>query len=234
MFIIIFTRRKDMRKITKLLSMVVVFTFVAMSLNVSFAMAQTKGKATTKKTTKKAAIKPAAKPSGKELAKKAAEMAAKVSSSPKVTTVSRADEEKAVKAVVELNTKAAMDGDIKAYMSTIIQEEPLYSQTEQMMKSVFAAYKLDFKITEYSVVNITGNVAVVKITQETRKISGPDFVNSRVTAQHTLKKVNGQWKFYRTALIKAEELKDTTTPGGVEVTTPGGVQTTTDSGINKK
>jgi xanthine dehydrogenase molybdenum-binding subunit len=46
----------------------------------------------------------------------------------------------------------------------------------------------------------------VRVTQVTRKVSGPAFRDNRATLLHALRKSGGQWKFYNTVVLKIEYL----------------------------
>jgi hypothetical protein len=49
--------------------------------------------------------------------------------------------------------------------------------------------------------------AKVRFSQVTRKISGPEFRDNRVSGVHVLRKLNGEWKLFDTERIKVDYLE---------------------------
>lgn len=209
-----------MRRQSRILAFVVMSVFLTVILNVGIAFGAPQ------KTTKAAKqTKPAAKAAAKVASKPQKQVTKPVKKVP-VIKETRAQIEADLKALVQQNITASNSGDTKAYMSTIFKQEPVFSQTEQMMDQIFAAYKLDFKLIDFSVINIVGDTATISVTMECRKISGPEFNDNKTVANHVIKKQNGVWKFFSSKVVSAELLKPVTTDSAIDATTTGAVDTT--------
>lgn len=97
-------------------------------------------------------------------------------------------------------------GDVKAYMATMDDTSPVYLATQETFEKLTSVYRLKAEIEDIEILSIENNRATVKIKQTTKKISGPAFMDNRSTFEHTLRKVNGAWKFVETKIVKMEKL----------------------------
>jgi ketosteroid isomerase-like protein len=118
---------------------------------------------------------------------------------------SRVSPEEQVLAVVQQNLDAFNKEDVDGYMKTMDVEN--VDETVNYMKQLFSQYDLKAELSDMKVTKIEGNEAEVSCVQITKKISGPDFQNNKTTAVHYLKKVNGEWKIYKTEAKSSEPVE---------------------------
>jgi hypothetical protein len=111
-----------------------------------------------------------------------------------------------IMAALEENLRAAEAEDLLAYMATIHEDSDLYGSTESLMENLFELYDLDYEVETLELVSLAGGEAKLRVTQVTRKVSGPAFRDNRITVLHALRKSGGQWKFYNTVVLKIEYL----------------------------
>ncbi|MBD2040251.1 hypothetical protein [Microcoleus sp. FACHB-672] len=109
-------------------------------------------------------------------------------------------EKQKIKSVIDLQAKALNEENIDVYMKTISQSSPQYSLTVEVLTELFQQYDLKYEITDMEFLTLAQNEAKVKIIQTTTKIKGPAFRDNKTVIIHTLRKDNGEWKFYLTAL----------------------------------
>lgn len=98
--------------------------------------------------------------------------------------------------VLHENARAGVNEDLNAYMATIHSNSPLYNQTEDVLKEMFATYDLDFEFYDLTVTSLTSNEAKIHFSLITRKRAGPDFRNNIVIGTMILRPDNGIWKIY--------------------------------------
>jgi hypothetical protein len=97
-------------------------------------------------------------------------------------------------------------GDIPAYMETMDESSPVYQPTKEALEQIVPVYKLKAEMEGLEVISIQDDRATIKVTQTTRKISGPEFIDNRSVFEHKLRKVNGKWKFVESKMLKSEKI----------------------------
>jgi hypothetical protein len=113
----------------------------------------------------------------------------------------------AIQKAVEDNLKAMNAENVTWYMDTLSKDVDanLLAQTKAQMEMTFQRYDLIATLKSFRIVSVSGNTAVVEVTQETiDKNNNPQFRNNRAVLQHTLVKESQSWK------IKATQLKSRT------------------------
>lgn len=110
-----------------------------------------------------------------------------------------------VLAAVKKNIDAMNTENIEEYMSVI--DTPNYEEMKATVQSLFDAYDLKVEVSDLKVKKQTDTEAEVSCTQITKKVSGPEFKDNKTKAVHYLKKVDGNWKIYKTDVISVEEIK---------------------------
>lgn len=100
--------------------------------------------------------------------------------------------------VIKWNLYYAQTEDLAGYMRTIHDESPGRTDTRSAMQKIFNDFNLSYQLVYYEIVSITPDSADIRVTQDTRKVSGElPFRDNRLTAVHTLKKTeDGKWKIY--------------------------------------
>jgi PBP1b-binding outer membrane lipoprotein LpoB len=103
--------------------------------------------------------------------------------------------EEEAKDVVQTFMKAAEEEDMELLMSTISENGGSYALVKETYERMFEIYDLDYEVEKMTVIESSNKKVVIEVVQTTRKISGPKFNDSRITATHTLVKENGEFKF---------------------------------------
>lgn len=103
-------------------------------------------------------------------------------------------EEDIVMAAVQGNYDAMNTEDIDAYMSYINVDSTVFEATEQQIEVMFEVYDVRVKATDMEVIEIEGDVARVRVVQETINENDEAFQDNKSTIVHTLNKVDGDWK----------------------------------------
>jgi hypothetical protein len=98
--------------------------------------------------------------------------------------------------VLHENARAGVTEDLDAYMATIHPNSPLYNQTEDTLKDMFAQFDLNFEFYDLTVTSLKSNEAKIHFSLLTRKRAGPDFRNNIVIGTMILRPDNGVWKIY--------------------------------------
>ena len=98
--------------------------------------------------------------------------------------------------VLHTNAQAGVTKTWTAYMATIHPNSPLYDQTEDALKDMFAQFDLDFEFYDLTVTSLKSNEAKIHFSLMTRKRAGPDFRNNIVIGTMILRPDNGVWKIY--------------------------------------
>lgn len=107
-----------------------------------------------------------------------------------------------VKAVVEENMTATQSEDMERMMNTIHRQSPSYQATRQQVAPLFQQYDLTYELNDYEFVGMTGEFAVVKVRQTTRKVGGAGaFNNNQLELLQAFKKEGGQWKFWSQTIL---------------------------------
>ena len=100
------------------------------------------------------------------------------------------------------NFRATESEDLNAVLDTMHTQSPTYSSTKQLMVSLFETYDVQYDLLSFSYVGQDGKYAIVRIKQATRKVSGPAFQNNDLDSIHVLRKENGKWKLWTTAILE--------------------------------
>ena len=111
--------------------------------------------------------------------------------------------------VVERNIAAANAKDVDRYVEDLGGAKK--KLTKMVMEPFFKNYDVSFKLTNFKVVSWgasakEGRSAVIEVTTEAKRNSGPAFRDNRSTVRHQMKKVDGKWKFFQTKVMKTEYL----------------------------
>jgi hypothetical protein len=104
------------------------------------------------------------------------------------------------------NLKAMEREDVDATMATIDQNSPGYQTTKDLIKLIFEQYDLKYELSDLKVTEKKGNEAKVSFTQVTRKVSGPEFRDNKITGLHTLRFTGGKWKIFNSVVTTTDYL----------------------------
>ena len=112
--------------------------------------------------------------------------------------------------VVERNIAAANAKDVDRYVEDLDGSKKKLSK--MVMEPFFKNYDVSFKLTDFKVISWAdsskeGRSAVIEVTTETKRISGPAFRDNRTTVRHQMKKIDGKWKFSQSKVMKTEYLE---------------------------
>jgi len=135
-----------------------------------------------------------------------AETAAQDSSLQDNAIADRDREIEAAKSVFRANVKALNEENLDAYMATLDSGSSGFEQTRALIQNLFETYDLRYEIDAIEVVEASTETIKLRVTQSTKKISGPAFNNNQLVAIHTLRKRNGEWKISETEVKDVEAL----------------------------
>jgi hypothetical protein len=107
---------------------------------------------------------------------------------------------------VRAQIKALNRRDATAALAIMHPAAPGLDRTRQTTEQVTATYDLLYMLQNLTLDSADANEAQVRFTQITRKVSGPEFRNNRVTGIHTLRKYQGAWKIYYTQVLTIDYL----------------------------
>ena len=80
------------------------------------------------------------------------------------------------------------------------------AETQVMSLALFKTYDLDYEIESSEILYNDSSQIIVRTVQTTKKISGPDFKNNRITMKHELRKDGDSWKIYNSMVENIEYL----------------------------
>ena len=102
----------------------------------------------------------------------------------------------AIEKLLKKNLKAYKEEDLTALMNSIHPDSPIRSYTEEFSRIAFSMYDVDYEYNNLEILELSESAATIKITQVTKKVSGSGFKDNRATSIQSLKKHNGEWKFF--------------------------------------
>ncbi|WP_028303820.1 hypothetical protein [Oceanospirillum maris] len=107
-----------------------------------------------------------------------------------------------VRDVVEENIAAIQNENMARMMKTVHSSSPSYQATMQQVPSLFQQYDLEYELTGYDFVGVTGEFAVAKVRQITRKVGGSAaFNDNELELLQAFRKEDGQWKFWSQSVL---------------------------------
>jgi len=109
-------------------------------------------------------------------------------------------------ASITANLKAMEREDVDGTMATIDPSSGGYEMTKEMIKVIFEQYDLKYELSDLKVIKRSDKEAEVGFTQITRKATGPDFRNNKITGVHILKKSDGVWRIFSSQIKTTEYL----------------------------
>ncbi len=104
-------------------------------------------------------------------------------------------EQAAIKLLIDRQFKALNERNTEGYMATVDPNSPGFQPTKSTISEVFKR-QLKYEPTKIEILGISGNEAKVRIEQTTTKIEDPPFRDNKMIILHTLRKSNGEWKFF--------------------------------------
>lgn len=119
-----------------------------------------------------------------------------------------ADEDSEAEALALLHRQLELleEENIGGFLATLHPDSPRYADTRAAIEPVFELYELDFELESVEVLTIDAGEARLRAVQVTRKVSGPELADTRLTAVHTLRKTSNGWKLYDSAVESTEVL----------------------------
>ncbi len=90
-----------------------------------------------------------------------------------------------IKALVKKSLKALNEENVTAYMSTIDLKSPDYAKTKETVSIVSKYYDIKYELNSLDILKFSGNEAIVRIIQTTKKIRGGDFRNNKIESLNT-------------------------------------------------
>lgn len=121
---------------------------------------------------------------------------------------SQADETvaRAVKQAVFDNLRYIENEDVSGAMSTLHRDSLNYQPTLQALQQFIGVYKLSYEITEFRFIGVDGELALARVKQRTRKLSGPAFQDNELDMVQIFKQEEGVWKLWSQANMEIDYL----------------------------
>ena len=110
----------------------------------------------------------------------------------------------AILASVRNQGEALNRKDIKGSLVYIHPE--VLQKTEEMTEKIYSVYDLHSSYSRLVVESVSFDEAKVRFSMTTERIKGPAFRDNTIEGVHTLKKHNGLWKIYTTAVTSSKFL----------------------------
>lgn len=107
--------------------------------------------------------------------------------------------------LVQANLEAAGAGDVEGILATCHSESLSVVEVEQMVDQL-RAYKLDFDVRKVEFIAMSGEYALIRLLQHTRRVSGPDFMDNAIDTVWALRQEDGVWKFWSQMILRLEPL----------------------------
>jgi hypothetical protein len=110
---------------------------------------------------------------------------------------------KRVLAVYQSYLKGMQEKNLATVISTLHPESPSFKQAKASAAQTMINFELSYKLTGYSFVGKTGEYAVIRIKQQTRKISGAGkFQDNELDALQIFKlDTDGKWKLWSSSVL---------------------------------
>ncbi|MBW4613753.1 MAG: hypothetical protein KME21_10825 [Desmonostoc vinosum HA7617-LM4] len=129
-----------------------------------------------------------------------------VESSPVTSETKDQNTNEEIKAVFDENLRGLNEENLEVAMTAIEKNSSVYEQTRQLTQKLFDTYDLKYEINNFEVIEVSQNSAKVRITQTTKKVSGPAFRDNILVAINTLNKSDGKWKVLSTEVESVKYL----------------------------
>lgn len=100
----------------------------------------------------------------------------------------------------------AQNEDLSEYMATIDPSAPMRDQTQRVVAQLFSDYDLSYNLESIEIISESATQATVRVTQTTKKVSGPDFKDHCVITNNELRKNGGKWRIFISNIEKIEYL----------------------------
>lgn len=119
--------------------------------------------------------------------------------------------EQDITTVLEDNINALQNKDIDGYLEMIYQDDAtdeLYQETEDTLNELFDHHDLNYEINNIEFISVAPDEVVVDLTQTTRWIGGSPYDDNESIVAHTLRRQEGEWKFYNSEIKNVEYLAE--------------------------
>lgn len=100
-----------------------------------------------------------------------------------------------IRALVDANMRATQAGDLDAILATIHPDSLSYSQISGLLEQM-KAYNLTYRASKAEFVCMTGEYALIRVVQQTRRVSGRDFLDNELDGIWALKLDGSKWKYW--------------------------------------
>lgn len=118
------------------------------------------------------------------------------------------DMAQALRAVLEQNMKSLNDKSPDLGMAAIHSQSPVYDATRNGMKRCIGNYDVRFELQSFSYIGRDVEYAVARVSQKTKRISGPAFRDNIVDVMHIFRQEYGKWKIWQSAVLSVTYLDE--------------------------
>jgi len=114
----------------------------------------------------------------------------------------------ALKALVTQGARyvTSKDGGGLTRMASAACGSPSYLFDTDRLQKLWAAYTIRVDIANINVLEVGADRAKVEVTQTLKKVSGPDFQDTRARHIYTFVKEDGAWKLCANDVVESQRL----------------------------
>jgi hypothetical protein len=110
-----------------------------------------------------------------------------------------------LRALVDENLAATAASDLPRLLGTIHSESDSRLVIGDALASL-AAYKLNYGASRVELLTMADDYALVRVVQETRRVSGPAFIDNEVDGIWAVRKEAGAWKYWSQMVLSIKPL----------------------------
>ena len=118
-----------------------------------------------------------------------------------------AGEREEIGAVYTAHLQGMKDKNLGAVIATLHPGSPAYGSAKAGVAQTMINFDLAYKITDFQLVGITGDFAVVRVVLETRKVGGEArFEDNALDSLQVFRKHDGKWKIWSSCVLEVRPL----------------------------
>ncbi len=108
--------------------------------------------------------------------------------------------------LIKKNIKTAQEENLEGNLETIDSNSPSNERTKELLEYMFNTYDLNYEVKDFNLLEVADDMAKIRYTQTTTKVSGPEFRDNKVDIVTILKKTDLGWKIYSSKINSIEYL----------------------------
>lgn len=98
--------------------------------------------------------------------------------------------------------------NLATVIETLHQDSPAFGNAKASVAQTMINFDLDYKVTSFSVVGVTGDFGIVRVKLETRKMSGSaQFDDNELDSLQIFRKTaDGKWKIWSSSVLDVKAI----------------------------